>query len=310
MNKFIILVVGLMLLMGLPRSLALSVYGAQSFPPAPSVSQAAVGRIAQHQTQIENYTFTSRDGRTIRIFYSLPVARNNDTRILFVMHGMGRNAYNAINNFRYLAETRNIILVAPEFTEEQFPVRDYQFLGITRNIDTPRNWTSVTIDDIFIDFVNRFRLPNRRYILFGHSAGAQFTHRAVIYSQSNYLDFAIAANAGQFTFLDDQFNHGSGGIRNTTPIHQNLINRNLGRRLYVLIGSNDNDPEEPSLPRAEHAMRQGAHRLERTLNFFQTSKAYAERHRLFFNWELIIMDGVAHSQRQTLPFVVDIITRR
>ena len=105
--------------------------------------------------------------------------------------------------------------------------------GISDNISTPENWTSKTIDDIFLNFNKQLNLTIDKYILFGHSAGAQFTHRALMFSESNYLDFAIAANAGTYTFPDLNTNY-MNGMRNVFPFHKNLIHRNYGRGLYVL----------------------------------------------------------------------------
>ena len=160
---------------------------------------------------LENpYTFTAKDGNTISVFYRLPAVINNNTRILIAMHGNERTTNAQLSTWTPLVESDNIILIAPEFTAEQFNSHKYQGIGIRDNISTPENWTSKTIDDIFLDFNRQLNLTIDKYILFGHSAGAQFTHRALMFSESNYLDFAIAANAGTYTFPDLYTNYMNG----------------------------------------------------------------------------------------------------
>jgi hypothetical protein len=206
-----------------------------------------------------------------------------------------------------LAETENIIVITPEFTEAQFTTAEYQRIGIVGNINTPEKWVPKIIDEMFLDFTRRFNLRIGKYIMYGHSAGSQFTHRALMFCESNYLDYAIAANAGTYTFPDEQINYYY-GIRNLLPNHRNLINRNFGKRLYVLTGNMDNDPNASNLTRSADADRQGIHRHERALNFYEASRNYCTRNNIPFNWDLMIMDGVSHSYSTTRPYVIDIIT--
>jgi hypothetical protein len=259
------------------------------------------------QTRVEakSYTFTTKDNKTVEVHYALPAKINNNTKILFALHGAARMTF--IEAFKFLAETDNIIVIAPAFSEEQFSEGQYQEIGIDGNIDTPENWTSKIIDDIFLDFKKRYDLANDKYILTGHSAGGQFTHRAVMFSESDYLDYAIASGAGQYTFPDYEINY-SLGIKNL-PLYKDLIHKNFGRRLYILVGDLDNDPDCHCLPRSELLERQGLHRLERAENFYQASKDYCERNNLPFNWELIIMENATHAVIPSVPYYVRNIIR-
>ncbi|MDR3000216.1 MAG: hypothetical protein LBU89_03035 [Fibromonadaceae bacterium] len=257
------------------------------------------------RVEANSYTFTIKDGRTVEVHYALPAKINNNTKILFALHGASRITF--IEAFKFLAKTDNIVVIAPAFSEEQFSEGHYQEIGIDGNIDTPENWTSKIIDDIFLDFKKRYDLSNNKYILTGHSAGGQFAHRAVMFSESNYLDYAIASGAGQYTFPDYEVNYGL-GIKNL-PIHKDLIHKNFGRRLYILVGDLDNDPDCHCLPRSELLERQGFHRLERAENFYQASKDYCEQNNLFFNWELIIMENTTHALIPSVPYYVRSIIR-
>jgi len=253
-------------------------------------------------TTLENpYKFTAKDGSTIRVFYHLPAVINNNTRIFIAMHGNERTTNAQLSTWTPLVESDNLILIAPEFTAEQFNSHKYQGIGIRDNIAMPENWTSKIIDDIFLDFNTQHNLTIDKYILFGHSAGAQFTHRALMFSESNYLDFAIAANAGTYSFPNLYTNH-MNGIRDVFPFHKNLIHRNYGRGLYILIGELDTVIDEEADDDAPAGGRLGLAR-----RFFNESKEYCEFNNLFFNWELREMPDVGHSTRQTRPFVTEIL---
>jgi hypothetical protein len=241
------------------------------------------------------------------VFYGIPENDISVSPVLFVMHGTSRDADRYAESFLYLTETENIIIIAPEFTREQFPNPEYQRIGIAGNINNPEKWTSKIIDDIYLDFCRRFDVPVGKYIMYGHSAGSQFTLRSLMFCESDYLDYAIAANAGTYTFPDDRYNY-EYGIKNLIPQHRDLINRNFGKRLYILTGNQDIDPEHPDLTRSESADRQGIQRHERALNFFQASRDYCIRNNIPFNWDIMIMDGVGHSRSPTRPYVIDIIT--
>ena len=249
---------------------------------------------AAARAEIKSYTFAVKDGRTVEVYYCLPESVNGDTKVLFALHGANRDGKGYINLFRQLARSDSIAVITPEFTVEQFNVGRYQAIGIGGNIDAPENWTPKIIDAIFLDFRERFNLSAEKYIMQGFSAGGQFTHRAVMFSESEYLDYAIATGAGQYTFPDDQVNYNP-GVKNVLHRHKELIHKNFGRRMYIAVGDRDNDPECHCLPRGEAFMRQGRHRLERALNFYQASRDYCEVNGLPFNWELVIMKNTGHA---------------
>ena len=270
---------------------------------SPVPSTVISSRLA-NQIQANNYTFTARDGRTISVEYTFPQNITTDTRIVFVFHGMGRGR--VTQQLRVLSSHANVIAIAPQFTAEQFPSSDYQFIGVGNNLHNPENWTSAIIDDIYLDFLERFNLPMGKYIMLGHSAGGQFVHRSVIFSQSEFLDFGIAANAGSYTLPDMDLNYNQRGIGNLYHLHGNLINSNFGRRLYILVGSQDNDPDCCCLARNDTLdLQQGDNRFDRAFTFYLVSRDHTQQHNLPFNWELVIMDGFAHSL--DIRLVIDIL---
>ena len=271
--------------------------------------QSTVNRALRDQTSFRSFNFTAADGRELRVFYSRPGNIDNNTRVIFYFHGVGRDPNRSSNrsSIRTLSSHANAVVIAPQFTSELFPTRDYQFIGVQNNINNPENWTPNIVDEIYHYVLERFDMPVSRFIMYGHSAGGQFVHRALMFSQSDYLDFAIAANPASWTFLDYDVNFPY-GIGRVYSEHLGLIQSNFGRRLYILTGTRDNDPNAANFTSTPTQNRQqsGANnRHDRALSFYMVSRDYAELNNLPFNWELVIMYGIGHSS--DMRIVLDII---
>ncbi|MFL2722017.1 MAG: hypothetical protein ACJ0E6_06075, partial [Gammaproteobacteria bacterium] len=71
-------------------------------------------------SKIHNATFAYWDKPDVDFLYTLPKKIDKDTKILFIIHGNLRNADTYLNVWQDLANERNVILVAPEFTRENF----------------------------------------------------------------------------------------------------------------------------------------------------------------------------------------------
>jgi hypothetical protein len=255
----------------------------------PYIPEAVIQSVPTSERVVpETYTFNTR-GRDFLIYYTFPKTIDGNTKIFFLMHGQDGNPKTYIDYFKYLSEKENIIVIAPRFYEDQSEYASYYAnLDIANNINSPENWTSKITDEIFLDFKQRFALSNEKYILYGFSAGSNFTSKSVMFSESPYLDYAISSNTGNNLFLDETKNYTS-GIKNLL-MYKNLIINNFSRKMYILGGNAD-----PYFPGAN------------TLGFYLTSKDYCAQNGGVFNWNLIIMDNVAHEFRKPLPFVIDII---
>jgi hypothetical protein len=264
------------------------------------VPETVIRNITEWNVEVKKYTFNAKNGWNMEIYYAFPKTVDENTKILFIMNGADTGGKIFTESFRYLSETENIIAIEPTF--EQVPgTSQYNELNIARNINNPENWNSKIIDDLFLDFKKRFSLPHDKYILYGFSKGSQFVHRATMFSESPYMEYSIsAAPGGWMTFPTDQANYPY-GIKNL-PMYKNLMNSNFSRKMYLLSGNRDTATGD-----RPEANFQGSNRHERELNFYQTSKNYCKQNSLSFNIDLLIMDGVGHSDIRTRPYVIDII---
>jgi hypothetical protein len=268
------------------------------------VPETGIKNITEWNVEVKKYTFNTRVGKPVDVYYTFPKTDKGNATILFALPGTDPHSEPFMEYFKYLSETENIIVISPEFSSENFSgTSQYNELNIARNINNPENWLSKIIDDIFLDFKGRFSLPNDKYILYGFSAGGQFTHRATMFSESPYMEYSIsAAPGGWMTFPTDQANYPY-GIKNL-PMYKDLMNRNFARRMYILSGNRDNANTAGQRPNADF---QGSRRHEREVNFYQTSKDYCKQNGLTFNIDILVMDGVGHNDTRSRPYVIDII---
>ena len=60
---------------------------------------------------------------------------------------------------------------------------------------------------MFDFFKAKLKLSTSNYRLYGHSGGSQFVHRYLLLSNDTRIEKAAMANAGLYTFLDDEITY-------------------------------------------------------------------------------------------------------
>ena len=80
----------------------------------------------------EKTVFAEWDKPSINVFYVLPEEVNDQTEILFIIHGNSRNADGYIEVWANYAKDKNIILIAPEFSRSKFS--NYNTLQMSSSI--------------------------------------------------------------------------------------------------------------------------------------------------------------------------------
>jgi len=265
----------------------------------------------------------------MRVFAYFPeaVRTGKKTSVLFFMHGVHRNAEDMFHqivppgtgcgryvpaNKRLLPELHNFVLLIPEFSPAQFPERNaYNFGNVFRNAgDLPdtkspnseAEWSFTAIERIYESVKVAAALNTEGYILWGHSAGAQFVHRLIavesnekeMLSGTRHLLRAVAANAGSYTMpsFQEEYPFGFGGLSSIGIIS---IAPFLHAPLLVLLGLDDTDANHRTIPTDRQAQQQGVNRLQRGLSFYSSGLEYARAHGTFCDWQLALVPGVAHN---------------
>lgn len=256
------------------------------------------------------FIFAQWAGPPIPVWYLRPDSAKADAPVVFVMHGVQRDADRYLHEWVDVALQYNLVVVVPQFTTKEFPgARSYNF-GATFAEDgreVPREkWSYSAIEPIFDAMRSIEGLTADRYWLFGHSAGAQFVHRFAMLGLDKRMAGAISANAGSYMLPTTQV-HWPFGV-DGAPGGKFDFARAFASPMIVLLGAADNDPNHSSLPHQPEADAQGPHRFARGQKFYSDARAAATRANVSFAWSCIVAPGVGHENGKMARFAVRLIT--
>ena len=248
-----------------------------------------------------DFTFTT-DGplsnQPIRVWYQAP-ENPSSAQILMVMTGAHRDgeAYRA--DWLPFIEDRNTLLLVLEFPKEDYPgsssYNQGNILDASGDVNPPDAWTFNVVEALFEAVVEDTNSEAGDYSLFGHSAGGQFVHRFMEFTEENHVRVAVAANAGWYTMPDQDVDFPY-GLKNS-PLSSKELREAFSRRLVIMLGADDVDPGDTLLQRDRKTDAQGDNRLSRGLNFYQASRD-AARDGDDFNWGLMVVPGAAHEHQK------------
>lgn len=277
-----------------------SVAGCYALPKGPDLTEP--NDISVGKDSFVMYAYKESKRKSIKVWTFKPNNWKDQDKIVFVMHGGGRNAEDYLDAWVELAEENNFLVIAPEFESKfkNISTRDYQegnvftFFG-TKNPQS--KWAFTVLENIFDHIKSANNITNSNYDIFGHSAGGQFVHRMIMMMPEARIRTAIAANAGFYTFPDKSIKYPY-GIKKTHINPLTDLQNSYGKRLITLLGELDNDPTLGTFRQTKKAMQQGAHRLERGTNFFNANKKLSEEKKWSFNWEIDTVNNVGHDYRR------------
>ena len=196
--------------------------------------------------EIHQSTFIYEDKPDIEVFYSLPEEVNDETMLLFIIHGASRDVEKYLNQWIEEPQDKNVILVAPHFTKENYPY--FATLGMAtssgRTIKNQSNHLRDSVSSFYNYFQSKYNLKTNSYLIFGFSAGSQFVHRYLMYGEDMRAEKVVLGSAGWYTFLNNEpFPY---GIRNM-PLERERFEWFLSRKLLFVLGVEDNDTNHKTL---------------------------------------------------------------
>lgn len=276
---------------GFDRSPRLSVTGDERL-----MSEAVGAPLAEGKGR---FILTDWGGPPIPIWTYVPTqSEASGLPIVIVMHGTRRDADRYRDEWAPVAQLKRFIVLAPEFSQRQFPeVTGYNLGNVFRHDLATRNpeegWAFSAVEPLFDTVTRYIGSVQGTYTLFGHSAGSQFVHRFLLYKPDARVGRYIPANAGWYTMLDfdKPYPYGLGDA----AVGLEAVKKALQRDVVVLLGSLDNDAAHPSLRRTPEALQQGAHRFARGQAYFSRAREAAQNLGVPFNWRLEIVENAKHS---------------
>lgn len=249
---------------------------------------------------------TPFEGKQMNIYYYIPEGDIETMPVQFVMHGVNRNADEYRDNWIEYAKEHKFVVLVPEFTKESFPEIDYQQGAIMTEDGKVNEKEKVTynlIGKIFEYFVEKSDSKATKCNIYGHSAGAQFVHRFMLYCETPYIDKAVSANAGWYTFPTEEveFPYGAGETMKKMDLD---VSKYYSKNMTVLLGDADT-LRTSSLRQTKEADAQGLNRWERGNTFYKFCKEDAQNRSMDFNWKLQYVEGAKHSDVMMSPAAVE-----
>lgn len=254
-----------------------------------------------------DFVFKTRsDAKQIRVWYFKPSSFSATSQIVFVMHGKNRNGETYRDKWITYAEKERFLLVAPEFSKQDFPGSAGYNLGNMFRSSRYRNeeaiWCFSIIEDLF-DYVKATtKIKAGDYSIYGHSAGAQFVHRMVMFKPRARIRTAIAANAGWYTMPIDSIDFPYGLKHSGTNLTG--VTTSFAKTLIILLGEKDTKKKY-----LREKIAQGEHRLARGCKFYETAVESAERQKTKLEWRLITIPKVGHSNSQMAGHAARLLSR-
>jgi hypothetical protein len=261
------------------------------------------------------FSFIATDGNELSVnYYRAQSFRPADRPIWFVMHGASRDAERYINLAAPVAERYNALALVINFPKSFYPRSSDYTLNVTTHgradagalaqgrWKTPDQYLYVELERLFDAVKDAIGGNQQGYFIFGHSAGAQFTHRLLTFMPEHRVLRAVAANAGWYTLPLG----GAGAARTmpyglgNSPVDGVLRQRLLNSPLTILVGERDTaTPDQSSMVLdTPAAMAQGRNRFERARYYFAAAGQAATELETPLRWNFAVVPRAKHSARQ------------
>ncbi len=252
--------------------------------------------------------------KPVQVFYHIPSTANNFSPVLMVFHGADRNASYSRDELISSSDKLGFIVIAPEFSDTYYPNADqYQMGNLFVDGDNPtantlndeKYWTFSVIDTVFYFMKNKMGSSIVNYDVFGHSAGGQFAHRFLLFKPNAKINRLVTASSGWYTMYDNKINFPYG--TKLSPAEFASYNNLFNKKVFVLVGDLDTDPNSFDLRHNEIVDKQGLNRLERAQYFYVKSREEAEKRNSAFNWKYYSLKGVGHDFSKTSAAAITLL---
>lgn len=222
-----------------------------------------------------------------------------DGPLLFVFHGVLRNASEYRDHAAGMGDRFGALVVAPLFDEARFPLAKYQHGGIVRDGKAvpPAERTGAMVPKLAAEIRVREKRPDMPYYLIGHSGGGQFLFRLAAFVDTDAAEI-VASNSGTLVFprRDAPFPYGYGKLPTELATDEQW-KRFVGQKLTLYIGDKDIERDEylDVLPEAD---QQGPYRFARNQAAFAAWKALAMEKGWPFRWRMVVANGIEHDHEK------------
>lgn len=226
-------------------------------------------------------------------------ASYQDGPLLFVFHGVLRNASEYRDHAVGMGDRFGALVVAPLFDDQRFPLAKYQHGGIVRDGQAvpASERTGALVPKLASAIRQRERRPDMPYYLIGHSGGGQFLFRLAAFVDTDAHEI-VASNAGTLVFptREAPFPYGYAKLPDELATEAEW-KRFCGQRLTLYLGDKDTERDE-HLDVSPEADAQGPYRFARNEAAFAAWKKLAAEKGWPFRWRIVVAPGIEHDHEK------------
>ncbi len=249
------------------------------------------------------FTYRSAGNPDVRTFIVVPPGLNANTRIVLVMHGRSRNADGYIETWREWASRHNYIALAPHFDDVNWKGAAKYNLGNMFNNEegagvknSEANWSFTIVENIHETVRREFEIKDKKFDIWGHSAGGQFVHRFMLFKPNAKVRYAMPANSGWFTAPDLNVAYPHGVRHSLLSVTASDLKRWTSEPVIIFRGTADIERTE-NLSQTPEADAQGQNRFERAGFMYRQVRAFNPKTK----WTMIDVPAADHDQRKMAP---------
>ena len=244
--------------------------------------------------------------RPVKVWYYRPSGSAPPSGIVFLLHGSTRTGQQAQALGAPFARAERALLLAPEFSQANYPEPNYDFGGIvdsTGRIRPDSLWTLRLIEHLFDAARQATGVVDSTYDIVGHSAGGQFVHRLVLFVAEARIRRAVVSSPGRYAFpvTSVPFPYGLGG----SPADTASLRRALQRDVLLVLG--DKDVADQTRAWEAQTIAQGRNRFARGLHFFASAAEEAFALGVPLRWRLRIIDNVDHDPPRMVRAALELL---
>jgi ABC-type multidrug transport system fused ATPase/permease subunit len=252
---------------------------------------------------LSSYIHPSAGHPAIRVWLAAPPTVGPQTRLVVVMHGVRRNAREYAAEWADWAASTGHVVAVPHFDREGWRGADGYNLGNVLDgsggsaaLNPIERWAFTVVDEIQSRLRRRLGIVDERFVLWGHSAGAQFAHRFPLFRPRAKLRAVIVAGGGWFMLPDPDvdFPYGTRHPLLCFPRRRLL---DWTRLPIVLVRGTLDLERDPDLRTTPEAETQGANRFERASCMVERARSLNPNTR----WRLMDVTGVDHDYLKMIP---------
>lgn len=246
--------------------------------------------------ETSSFWFKTKGNPPVPVYVSMPSEVNKNTKVLMLYHGILRNAKGVLSHFSGSSLAQRYVFIAPVFSKNDWPDgHAYQQGNMFSKSDgkgranQKDNWSITIANSIGVYFLNALKLESNNYDAWGHSAGAQFLHRMMMFNKQAAIRYALVANPGWWT-LPDLAEPYPYGLKHSALSYTNKdILDWTNKNMVILRGTEDTGTKY--LRKTKKANEQGATRFSRAKYMYDQGVIKNSR----LKWQLIDVAGVGHS---------------